>query len=233
VSRITRKELKSDKFALEVEHTFTFFEEHRAEVLRYAAIAAGVLALIVILVVYSRYRHSVREEALNQALQVQEAPVGNSNPNAPVAFPTEEARQQEAAKRFNAIVAQYSGSDEAQVAELYLGSIAADQGKMAEAEKHFKQVADSGNAGNASLARLSLAQVYFSDGRSAEGEKLLRSLIDHPTAMVTKEQATITLARAIMQTRPAEARKLVEPLRTIPGQVGQVALTLAGEIPAQ
>ena len=36
VARITRKELKSDKFALEVEHTVTFFEEHQKELIRYA-----------------------------------------------------------------------------------------------------------------------------------------------------------------------------------------------------
>ena len=35
MSRITRKELKTDKFALEVEHTVSLFEQHRQEIIRY------------------------------------------------------------------------------------------------------------------------------------------------------------------------------------------------------
>ena len=37
MARITRKDLKTDKFALEVGHTVDFFEEHRREVVRYGA----------------------------------------------------------------------------------------------------------------------------------------------------------------------------------------------------
>ena len=39
MSRITRKELKTDKFALEIGHTVTFFEEHRQEIIRYGGVA--------------------------------------------------------------------------------------------------------------------------------------------------------------------------------------------------
>ena len=46
MARITRKELKSDKFALEVGQTVSFFEEHRQEILRYGAIALGVAVLV-------------------------------------------------------------------------------------------------------------------------------------------------------------------------------------------
>jgi predicted negative regulator of RcsB-dependent stress response len=232
VARITRKELKSDKFALEVEHTVTFFDEHRAEVVRYGAIAAGVLALVFAFVLYSRHQHTAREEALNQAFQVREAPVGESNPNAPISFPTEEARTQQAVKQFGEVAAKYSGTAEGYIAEYSLGTLAADQGKMAEAEKHLKAVAESADAPYASLAKLSLAQIDFSSGRDAEGEKLLRSLIAAPTIFVSREQATITLARALMKSKPAEARKLLEPLRTIRGDVGQAAITLYGEIPS-
>ena len=53
MARITRKELKTDKFALEVEHTVTFFEEHQKLIMRYGAVA---LALIALIVGYSMYR---------------------------------------------------------------------------------------------------------------------------------------------------------------------------------
>ncbi|HVP00217.1 MAG TPA: hypothetical protein VMT15_19235, partial [Bryobacteraceae bacterium] len=60
-----------------------------------------------------------------------------------------------------------------------------------------------------------------------------RDLMDHPTEFVSKEQATISLARFLAPKKPAEARKLLEPLRTQPGAVSQVALTLIGELPPQ
>ena len=47
MSRITRKELKSDKFALEVEHGISFFEHHKSEAAKYGAIALGVVVLII------------------------------------------------------------------------------------------------------------------------------------------------------------------------------------------
>ena len=65
------------------------------------------------------------------------------------------------------------------------------------------------------------------------GERTLRDLIAKPTIFVSKEQATITLARYIMLKRPAEARKLLDPLRNLPGAVGQVALQTYGEIGPQ
>ena len=37
--------------------------------------------------------------------------------------------------------------------------------------------------------------------------------MDHPTIFVSKEQAAITLARFLARKKPAEARKLLDPLR--------------------
>ena len=84
---------------------------------------------------------------------------------------------------------------EAEVAQYYLGSILADQGKLAQAEKSFQEAAEKGDARYSSLAKLSLAQIYFSDGRDTQGESMLRDLMKHPTVFVSSEQATITLAK--------------------------------------
>jgi predicted negative regulator of RcsB-dependent stress response len=232
VSRITRKELKSDKFALEVEHSITFFEEHQKEITRYGTIALAAVVLIFGYVIYSRHEHTAREQALAAAIRVQEAPVGISG-NGGLAFPTQEAKDQESIRAFTDLQSKYSGSMEGEIGQYYLGAIKADQGKLAEAEKLFSEVAQKGNAKYASLAKLSLAQIYFSDGRDAQGEQTLRDLIAHPTEFVSKEQATISLARFLAAKKPAEARKLLEPLRSQPGAVSQVALTLIGELPPQ
>jgi len=232
VSRITRKELKADKFALEVGLTVTFFEEHQKEIIRYGSLAAVVIVLILGFSYYQRKQHAERQHALAEAIRVQEAPVGQSATGG-LSFPSEDAKNQAALKAFGDLATRYSGSDEAEIAQYYLGSIKADQGKLAESEKGFLEVSQKGDQKYASLAKLSLAQIYFADGRDAQGEKILRDLMANPTIFVSKEQATLTLARYFIAKKPAEARKLLEPLRTIPGQVGQVAISMIGELPPQ
>jgi len=230
VARITRKELKTDKFALEVEHTVTFFDEHRQELLRYGAIALGVAALIAGYMIYAGRQHVAREAALSHAIEVQEAGVGGVSASGGLTFPTQDAKDKESIKVFSDLKNKYSGSMEAEVAQYYLGSILADQGNLAQAEKSFQEAAEKGDARYSSLAKLSLAQIYFSDGRDAQGESMLRDLIAHPTVFVSSEQAAITLAKYLEIKKPAEARKLLEPLRSQPGPVGQIALTILGEM---
>jgi tetratricopeptide (TPR) repeat protein len=232
VARITRKELKSDKFAHEVGLTVTFFDEHKEEIARYGTIAAVVGLLVAGYVFYGRHEHGLREEALTKAIQVQEAPVGASG-NGGLSFPTQEAKDQESLRVFTDLRNKYSGSAEGEVAEYYLGAVKADQGKLSEAEKSFQEAAQKSDEKYGSLAKLSLAQIYFADGRTDLGERTLRELIAKPTIFVSKEQATITLARYLTLKKPAEARKLLDPLRNQPGEVGQVALQAYGEIAPQ
>jgi hypothetical protein len=234
VARITRKELKTDKFALEVEHTVTFFEEHQKLIIRYGAVALAVVVLIVAYSMYARRQHSKRQEFLFRAIQIQEAPVGPPTPGQVArSFPTQEVKDETALKAFSDVQSLYPGTMEGEIATYYLGAIKADQGKLAEAEKYFKEVADKADEKYSSLAKLSLAAIYFSDGRADQGEAVLRSLIAHPTAFVSKEQAAITLARYLTPKKPAEARKLLEPLRTQPGAVGQTAISALAELPTQ
>jgi predicted negative regulator of RcsB-dependent stress response len=232
VARITRKELKSDKFAQDIGLTFTFFEEHKKEIGRYGAIALAVAVLVVGYSAYARHQHGARQEALYKAITAQEAPVGATTSGG-LSFPTQDAKDQQVLKLFGDVKSNFSGSDEAVVAAYYMGSVHSDQGKYAEAEKDFLEASRKGDAQYAGLARLSLAQLYFADGRTAQGETTLRELMDKPTVFVSKEQATILLARYLGPTKPAEARKLLEPLTKQPGAVGQVAISASGSLSQQ
>lgn len=231
--RITRKELKTDKFALEVEQTVDFVTEHRRELMIYGSIALAVVVVVLGAYFYMGHQHTVRQKALAEAIQMQEAPVGPPNPNALVSFPTEDAKRAAVIKAFSELAARYPGSDEAAIAKYYLGAVAADQGKMAEAEKWFNEAIAAADKNYASLARFSLAQVYLAEGRSADAQKILRDLMDHSTVFVSKEQATIALAKAIGPSKPDEARKLLEPLRTKSGGVSSVAVGALGELQAK
>jgi hypothetical protein len=229
-TRITRKELKADKFAVEVEHTVDYVAHHRAQVLRYGVIGVVVVALAIGIYFYRQHEHGVRQELLASAIQLQEAPVGPPQPGAPITFPTEDAKVAAVGKAFTDLSTKYSGFAEGVIAEYYLGAAAADHNNTAEAEKHLKKVINDGDKNYSSLAQLSLAQLYVVTGRAPEAEILLRSLMDHPTIFVSKEQVTISLARVIGKPRPDEARKLLEPLRTTRSNVSQLAVGALGEL---
>lgn len=233
MDRLTRKELKSDKFALEVEHTVEYVSEHRKQVIRYCTAGAIVLLLVFGTYGYRRRQHTLRQEALAAALEIYQAPLGPSPSELIRSFPTAQDKEKAAAKAFTDVATKYAGSDEGTIARYYLGIVAADGGRLADAEKALKEVADSGEKNYASLAKLPLAEIYKSEGKTAEGEKVLRSLIAKPTDFVSKDQATIALARLLASSNPAEARKLLEPLRTTRGAVSRTALTALSELPPQ
>src|SRR5689334_13224470 len=125
-------------------------------------------------------------------------PVGPIQPGAVQrSFPTQDVKDETALRAFTDVQNTYSGSSEAFIATYYIGCIKADEGKLGDAEKLFKDVADKANDRYGSLAKMALAQIYFADGRDSQGEAMLKQLIDNPTPFVSKEQATIMLAKYI------------------------------------
>ncbi len=106
-----------------------------------------------------------------------------------------------------------------------------DAGNVDEARKKFQDAADHANANYASLAKLSLAQLDFAQNRTGEAETLLKGLMDHPTDLVSKEEAQYTLAKVIAPTRPEEARKLLQQLAGEKSDVSQIAQTAMNQLP--
>ena len=232
MDRLTRKELKSDRFALEVQHSVEYVAVHRRQMTRWGAAAAAVLVIALAVYFYRQHTHSVRQEALYSALQIQNATIGQAPNEYTVAFASQTEREKAAVKAFTEVANKYPGTLEGNIAQYYLGINASDQGKTAEAEKHFQEAADSGNGNLASLAKLALAQIYASEGKISQGETILRSVIDHPSVVVSKEQATFVLAHMLESTKPLEARKLLEPLRSSArSPVSRAAITALSNLP--
>ncbi|HYO82623.1 MAG TPA: hypothetical protein VES20_14560 [Bryobacteraceae bacterium] len=234
MDRAHRQELKHDRFVEQVGHTVEYAAGHRQQVIRYGAIALAVLVLALAAYWYFRSQEEARQEALRTAIRTQEAQVGQGQAAFMLTFGTEAEKQKAADKAWNDLASRHAGSDEAAIAHFYMGINAADRGNSGEAEKHLKQAIDAGEEPYASQARLSLATIYAgSTGKAADAEKLLREIVNKPTVLVSKEQATLNLARLIGKTRPDEARKLLEPLRTERGPISRAALTILGELPAK
>lgn len=230
MDRITRKDLKTDKFALEVEHTVEYVAGHRKAVTMYTAIGLAVVVLVAGIFFFRKHQRTVRQQALANAMQVMEAPVGPAPADGGQSFPTPAAKNAAVQKALAGVASEHAGSDEGIIARSYMAANAADQGNLAEAEKAFKEVAESGNEKYASLAKVSLADLYKSQGKVAEAEALLRSLVDKPTAFVSKDAATLLLGQLLAPSKPAEARKLLEPLAAGRGPASRQAMTAIGEL---
>jgi predicted negative regulator of RcsB-dependent stress response len=217
VDRLTRKELKSDHFALEVQHGVQYVSGHRQQLIRWGGVAAAVIVLIAAFLIYRNYQHAARQNALREAIRISNANVGQASGNDMIlVYPTAEDRTKALVKSLTNLHAKYPSSDEGILAQFQLAVNSSDEGNTADSERRFREVVDSGNAQYSSMAKLSLAQLYGSQGKMAEGEKLIQSLIDHPTILISKEEAIIALAELLAPTDPQRARKLVEPLRSSP-----------------
>lgn len=233
MDRLTRKELKSDRFALEVQHGLQIFTEHRQQLTRWGTVAGAVAILVVGVVLYRGHEHSVRQEALHAAMQLQNANIGPPVSEFSISFPTQAERDKAVNKAFTELAAKYAGTDEGLIAEYFLGTNAADQGRLPEAERRLKQVADA-DIPYSALAKVALAQVYAAEGKQTDGEKLLQSLIDHPTPMVSKEFATVVLGELVEPKDPQRARKLLEPLRSSPrSSVSRAAINALSDFSPQ
>jgi len=225
VDRLTRHELKSDQFVEQVGQIVENVEAHRAQVIRYSIAAAAVLLIAGGSYWFVRSRQETRQAELAKTLRVWTAPVGGTPGE--YSFATADAKQKAIEKVIPEFVAKYAGSKEAAVGDYLLGIRAADQNRFDEAEQHLKAAADGGSKEYGSLAKLALAEVYAARGKNADAEKLLKELIDKPTALVSKDQATISLARLYLKTKPAEANKLLDPLLHAPDTTaGSIATAL-------
>ena len=230
MDRLTRKGLKQDKFALEVGHTVEYLGEHRRKVILYGSVGLVVLAMVVGWFYYNKRQHANRQRGLSAAMGIMNAPIGPSAVPGYVTFETADLRTRAAVRALTNLATNHAGSDEGTIARYYLGTVAVGQGRLDEGVKHLSDAAGAGNPAYASLAKLALADVYRVQNKTADAEKLLRSLMDNPTTMVSKEEATITLARLLAPDKPEEARKLLDPLRSAPGAVGRAATAAYSEL---
>ncbi len=230
---MTRHELKDqlqhDHFTDAVSDVVGFTQAHRQQVIRWIIAAIVVLVIAGAAFWYASYRRSVRQQDLQSAFDVLEAPVAPPNPSAK-SFPTDEAKRQASIKALSSVVAKDGGSREGLIAQYYRGTLEAQNGDPKGAEADLKPVANSSNE-CAPLAKIALAQLYTAQNRVSEAQTLLREMVNKPSDLVSKAQAQILLARLDQTANPQEAKRIVQSLKT-PNQDPAVARA-ADEISSQ
>lgn len=230
-SNLARKELKQDQFTAEVVHSVDYFAAHRKNFGLYGSIIVGAAVVVYGFFYYQGNQSSARNQALGEAMALSGVQVGPATPGGAPAYATQAAKDDAITKAFNKLKADYGGSEEAFVGQYILAGHAADTGKLDEARKQYQDVADHASAGYSSLAKLAIAQIDFAENRNSEAETLLKGLIDNPTSLVSKGQATLVYAKGIAATKPDEARKLLTSLTTPATDISPLATAALAELP--
>jgi hypothetical protein len=213
---LTRHELKEqlrhDKFKDSVSAAVDYTSSHRSQVLQWVVTGAIALLIFGAAAWYYSYRNTIRQQALEAAFPVLGATVGPANQFAKT-YPTEDAKRQASIKALNEVIAKDGDSSrEGLIALYYRGTIEASQGNKA-AESDLRKVADSSSSCSP-LAKIALAQLYSGENRIHDAEALLRSVIEKPTAMVSKSQAQILLAQLEQTSNPKEAKQILQSVKT-------------------
>lgn len=213
---MTRHELKEqlqhDQFTDTVSGVVGYAASHREQLIRW--VIAGVIVLVIAGCAFwiMKYRHSQREQDLNQAFAVADRPVGTGNAGVN-SFATQDAKDKAVLKAFSDVAAKDGDSDEGLIARYYVGTLKAKKGDVKGAEAELSRVADS-SIRVAPLAKIALAELYSGDNKTQQAQSLLQSLINKPSDLVSKAQAQILLARLQEKTNPQQAKKLLQSVTT-------------------
>jgi predicted negative regulator of RcsB-dependent stress response len=230
-SHLSRKDLKKDPLAMEVEQGVEYVATHKSQVTLYVGVAVLVLLAVAGFLFYRNRQASAREEAFAKARLVMGATVGAPSPGSVMNFPTQDDKDKAQATAFTKVADDYPGSTEGSIARMYVAASKMDKGDLDGAISDYRQVMDKGPSDLASSAKLAVAQLLWGQGKPDEGKKLLQDLIDHPTTFVSSEQAKLTLARLQSDSNPTEAKKLLDSLDKASPAVKMFATDLAAQLP--
>lgn len=215
-----RKELKSDAFVDGVGEATHYVASHQKQLFLYIGIGVVVAALGAAGWWWMNEKKIERELAFGEAMRSAQETTTRS---------TEQEKAVIAA--FDKVSSQYSGTKEGSTAKYMTAMLDIERGEAATGEKKLRELMNSGDKESAALAKYAVAEISWSKGDAAEAEKLFRELMTNPTYLLPKEQSTLQLARVIAKSKPEEARKLVEPLRSARSPISAPALQIISTLP--
>jgi predicted negative regulator of RcsB-dependent stress response len=200
MDRQHRHDLKHDRF---VDEIGALSVRARANQRLLLAVGAGVIAIAVIvfgIFLYRSNREESAQEALAGAIETAEASVGETQPQQATTgphFKTDAERNTAAEKAFKDVRANYSGSDAADVAGLYLARMAAAKGDVKTARTLLEEfVNDHGDNILVSTARFSLYQLRIENGEAAQVAKELDAELAKTVPVLPGDSLLVLLAQA-------------------------------------
>ncbi len=168
MDRQHRRELKHDKFVDEIGVLSTRAKENQRILYALGAAAVAVALLAYGFFFYRSNREGKAQDLLASAMETMESPLVVPNqPNPQARFKTDAERTTAAEKQFKELKTKYSGSDAADVADLYLARIDAARGDVTGARKLLQDFIEQ-NPENVLVgaARYSLFQMRIEAGEA-------------------------------------------------------------------
>lgn len=214
---ISRRDLKRD----EVRETFTHGAE--AVALHKTGVALAIVAVLVVLAAvlgwryYAAHQTTAASAALGDALTVYNARIraaGEAAEPNEVTYVDEKNKWQDAARKFDDIVAKYGRTRPGQQAEYYAAICYENLGNYAQAEKDLKSVEDAGDADLAPLARFQHAELYNRMGKPTDAANLYHQLLTTSSVLVPKPLVMLGLANVYAKSNPLEAAKMLNQIKT-------------------
>ena len=197
-----RRELRHDKFVDEMGSLSTRARENQRFLL---TITIGVIAAALVaygIYFYRNNREQQAQDALASAIDSIDSPLlsapGSQQPQQPGAkFKTEAERNAAAEKQFKDLESKYSGTDAADIANLYLARLDAGRGDIAGARKllngfideHPKHVL-------VGSARFSLYQIRIENGEAAQVASELQNEVNKSDPVLPADSLLVLLAHA-------------------------------------
>jgi predicted negative regulator of RcsB-dependent stress response len=219
VDKALQNVIKHDQFVETVGEASTYVSGHKKQVALYVVIALVLAAAGYGVWTYMGGKRTERQLALGEAMGIAQATTTRS--------PEEEKKVVDG---FTKVLNAYPGTREGDIAKYMLAMLDLERGDSTSGEKRLKEVL-GGDKEAASLAKFTQAELLYGKGQMADAEALLRDLVANPTHLMPKEQATLQLARYLAKSKPEEARKLLEPLRTARAPISTPALEILGTLP--
>jgi TolA-binding protein len=220
-----RQHLKQNELA----ETLTHAQEWLQSAGPYLGRALGAAVLVVVVVGgvlwWRAYRTAKAGALLSAALTVASAPIapppapavpGQPAPPAPPAgsYPTEQARNDAAIAKFAEAASAYPSTEAGRLARYRLAALYAEQGKLADAEREFKALADGGASSlHGRMARLGLADLQVRQGQFDAAIATYRELAARADGDLPVDAMLMQLARA--QVLAGKSRDAVQTLRRV------------------
>lgn len=205
MDRQHRRELKHDKFVDEI-GTLSQRAKDNQRVLYTIGAAAVLIALIAYgIFFYRTNRERKAQDALADAMSTIDAPLvqppNPQNPQPPdprAKFKTNDEKNAAAEKQFKALKDNYSGTDAADVADLYLARIAGGRGDNAGARKLLEEfVRQHPQNVLVGSARYSLYEMRIANGEAAQvANELNQELARNENQVLPPDSLLVLLAHA-------------------------------------
>jgi tetratricopeptide (TPR) repeat protein len=240
MARLTRRDLKQDKFQTAFEDYEAYLKAHYREIVMVAGIALALAGAVLGVRAYTERMDGAANAQLGAALDTFRAYVGTVPPGAlgpgAQSFPTAKEKYAKALEEFSAMT-QTTGFQRlvpepkaVRIARYHLALCQAQLGEDTAAIRTLEKTGRDRDPAIASLARLALAAELEKTEKLPDAAKIYQDLAEHPTSTVPRTTALLALAEAYRPSQPAQARQVYDRLRKEYGSDPLVADVLKEEM---